>query len=54
MNLYFRFVRWLQRYEESPRYNKWLAGLYQLLWTRWCGHDWRFSFRMARIYWSIK
>ena len=50
-SLYFRFVRWLHQFEEFPRYNKWGAGLYQLLWVRYCGHDWRFAFRMAWGYW---
>lgn len=51
MNPYFRFVRWLHRFDESPHFNRWGAGLYQLLWTQWCGHDWKFALRMAMIYW---
>lgn len=50
----FRFIRWLQRFEQAPNYNRWLAGLYQLLWTHWCGHDWKHAWRMAMIYWRSK
>lgn len=50
-NVYFRFVRWLSRFEQYPKYNRWLAGLYQLLWVHWCGHEWSYAWRMAMIYW---
>jgi hypothetical protein len=49
--LYFRLLRWLHRFEEFPNYNRWLAGLYQLLWVRECGHDWAYAWRCACIYW---
>lgn len=52
--MYFRFVRWLHQFEEPPRYNRLLAGLYVCLWARWCGHDWRFARRMGLIYWWPK
>lgn len=49
--MYFRFVRWLHQFEEYPRFNRLGAGLYVLLWTRMCGHDWRFAWQVASIYW---
>jgi hypothetical protein len=51
MSPYFYFIRWLHQFEEHPNYNRFGAGLYQLLWTHWCGHDWKFAWRMASIYW---
>lgn len=50
--LYFRFIRWLHRFDEPPHYNRIGAGLYALLWTHWCGHDWKFAWSQAWIYWG--
>lgn len=50
-NAYFRFLRWLHQFEEFPRYNRMGAGLYQLLWTHWCGYGWQSAWRCASIYW---
>ena len=51
MTLYFRFIRWLHRFEEAPNYNRIGAGLYQFLWTHYCGYDWANAWDCASIYW---
>jgi hypothetical protein len=51
MKGYIRFLCWL-RYEEHPNFNRALAGLYQLLWTHFCGYGWRSAWRMAMGYWT--
>jgi hypothetical protein len=51
MTPYFRFVRWLHQFEEWPNYNRFGAGLYTLLWTHYCGYDWKFAWHSACIYW---
>jgi hypothetical protein len=51
---YFAFLIWLKQFTEYPRSNRWLAGLHELLWTRHCGHDWRFARQMAWIYWGAR
>jgi hypothetical protein len=47
----FRFLRWLHRFDEHPHHNRFGAGLYQLLWARYCGYDWKHARKMAAIYW---
>ena len=49
--MYFRFVRWLHQFDEQSRYNRFGAGLYQLLWWPMIGYGWKFGFHMALIYW---
>ena len=51
MSLYFRFVRWLHQFEEHPNYNRVGAGLYTLLWVRYCGWSWKEAWLSACIYW---
>lgn len=57
-NIYYhRFLCWLRSFTEPPRHGRIfypLAGLYECLWARQCGHDWKFAFRMGRIYWWPK
>ena len=48
---YFHFLRWLHRFEEWPHFNRFGAGLYQLLWTHYCGYGWSFAWQTACIYW---
>ena len=57
MNLHNLYVRWvisLSKYTKAPNYNRFLAGLYQLLWDHICGSSWSFSYKMAKIYWCSK
>lgn len=57
MKPYFYFVRWLHRFTEPPFAHPIfypLAGLYECLWARQCGHDWAFARRMGLIYWWPK
>lgn len=53
----FRFYWWvgagLQPYTEGPRFNRVIAGVRELFWAKACGHDWRWGFKMARIYWRF-
>ena len=32
---------------------RWLGGLNQFCHTHWCGHGFKFSFKMGNIYWKI-
>lgn len=55
--MYFSFLRWLHRFTEPNHSSRiWypLAGLYECLWARYCGHDWKFARRMGMIYWWPK
>lgn len=53
--MYFKFLRWLYAVGERPGHAIYpIAGLYQCLWARYCGHDWRFALRMGMIYWWPK
>lgn len=52
--MYLRFLKWLHRYDTHPNFNRFGAGLYQLLWIRWCRREWKFAFRIARLYWFGK
>ncbi len=54
--MYIRFLRWLHEYSEHlgkprPFGHRFIAGLYELLWGRFCGWGWRDSYDCARIYW---
>ena len=53
-NPYFAFLRWLHKFDEFPSYNRFGAGLYQLLWTQWCGYGFRLAWRVACVYWFGK
>jgi hypothetical protein len=54
MKPYIHFVCWLARFSEHQHFNRFGAGLHQLLWSHFCGYGWGFAWRMARLYWTPK
>lgn len=42
------------KYENHPYYNRFLAGLHVLTWTRTCGWSWRHAWKMAMGYWETR
>jgi hypothetical protein len=41
----------MAKYEESPHFNRYLAGLSAACWTHVCGHGIRYSLHIGWIHW---
>lgn len=38
--------------DEDFRFNRFLAGVHEFAWTKFCGYGWRFAAHCGAIYWG--